>query len=163
MNHLYLAPKFEISTDRLHGCTSWFARALWLFSYCRCVTVSPRLRHLIISTRRLWLWQKDRLISFDQVARIVYRAQAIPTLNIWRYLSSDEEASDSAMFLISLRLKHGVEEVPLFTVWEQQPVGEDWLDELAGDRDDAPEIGDEAAESIVELLQKFIGVPIGEH
>lgn len=162
MNHLYLAPKFEVLPDRLHGCTSRFARALWLFSYCRCVTVSPRLRHLIISTRRLWLWQKDRLISFDQVARIVYRAQAIPTLNIWRYLSFDEEVSDSAMFMISLRLKHGVEEVPLFTVWEQQPVGDDWLDELAGDRE-PPEVGDEAAESVVEVLQRFIGVPIREH
>jgi hypothetical protein len=148
MNHLYLAPDLEVSADRLHGCTPWLVRALWLFSFCRCVTVSRRLNHLIITTRWLWL----------------YRAQAIPSLSIWRYLSLDGSAlSDSALFMISLALKHSEEELPLFTVWEEQPTGEsDWLDELAGERTATPEIGDEEAGSVVEMLRKFIGVRIAE-
>lgn len=163
MNHLYLSPKLEVSADRLHGCTPWLARLLWLFSYCRCVTVSPRLSHLIISTRRLWWWHNVRLIRFDQVSRIVYRAQTIPTLNFWRYFSFDDSAiADSALFMISLALKDE-EELALFTVWEQQPLAPDWLDELAGDHAEAPELGDEAAGTVVELLRKYIGVPIREH
>lgn len=163
MNHLFLAPKLEISPDRLHGCTPWLMRLLWLFSYRRCVTVSRRLSHLIISTRRLWLWHKTRLIRFDQVSRIVYRAQEIPTLNFWRYLSFDDsEISDSALFMISLALKDGTEE-PLFTVWEQEPLPGDWLDALAGEPATAAEIGDEAAGTVVELLRRYMGVPIRGH
>ena len=164
MNHLYLAPNFQVSPDRLHGCTPWLARLLWLFSYCRCVTVSRRLSHLIVSTQRLWVWRETRLIRFDQVSRIIYRAQAIPTLNFWRYLSLDDsEISDSAFFMISLALKDDDEELPLFTVWEQQPLAADWLDELLSERAEAPEIGDEGAGTVVELLRKYIGVPIREN
>ena len=159
MNHWYLAPDFEVSADRLHGCTPWLARLLWLFSYCRCVTVSRRLSHLIVSTRRLWWWRNVRLIRFDQVSRIVYRAEEIPTLNFWRYLSFNWDLSDSALFLISLALKDSTE-LFLFTVWEQQPRTSDWLDELAGNRAEAPEVGDEAATTVVELLRKYIGVPV---
>lgn len=163
MNHLFLAPKLEISPDRLHGCTPWLTRLLYVFSYHRCVTVSRRLGHLIISTRYLWLWRKVRMIRFDQVSRIVYRAQEIPTLNLWRYLSFDDsEIADSALFMISLALKDGTEE-PLFTVWEQEPLSGDWLDALAGEPAAATEIGDEAAGTVVELLRRYIDVPIRGH
>ena len=163
MNHLYLAPKFKVSADRLHGCTPWLARLLWLLSYSRCVTVIGPLKLLKISTCRFWLWRTVRLVRFDQVSRIVYRAQSIPSLNFWRYLSlSDSDISDSALFMISLALKDG-EELPLFTIWEQQPWPSDWLDDLAGDRADAVEVGDEAGGRVVDLLRKFIGVRIAGH
>jgi hypothetical protein len=64
--------------------------------------------------------------------------------------------------MISLALKDGDEELPLFTVWEQQPPAADWLDELASDREETPEIGDEAAGTVADLLRKYIGVPIRE-
>jgi hypothetical protein len=97
------------------------------------------------------------------VSRIVYRAQSIPSLSFWRYLSlSDSDISDSALFMISLALKDG-EELPLFTIWEQQPWPSDWLDDLAGDRADAVEVGDEAGGRVVDLLRKFIGVRIAGH
>jgi hypothetical protein len=137
------------------------ARLLWLFSYCRCVTVSRPLQHLVISTRRIWFWRKVRRIRFDQVSRIVYRAQAIPSLSIWRYLSLDNsDTSDSALFLISLALNDGVEEVHLFTIWEQQPQSGDWLDGPAGEVRGGEDIGDEAAGNVLELLHKYLGVPI---
>ena len=161
MSHLSLAPTFQITADRLHGCTPWLARLLWLFSYARCVTVNRGSSHIIIVTRWLWLWRKVRMLRFDQVSRIVYRAQAVPSLDVWRYLSLESsDASDSAFFLISLALKDGGEELPLFTVWEEQPEPRDWLDELVGDQTDEHRIGDEAAGTVVELLQKYIGVPI---
>lgn len=160
MNHLYLAPSFEVTAHRLHGCTPWLARLLWLLSYCRCVTVDRRLGRMTIATRRLWLWRTVRRIRLDQVSRIVYRAQALPSLNPLRYLSfNDSDASDSAFFLISLALKDSADELPLFTIWEQQPRDADWLDELAGLRA-VPEVGDEAAGRVVELLHKYIGAPI---
>lgn len=119
------------------------------------------MRHLVISTRRLWFWRTVRRIRFDQVSRIVYRAQAIPSLSIWRYLSLDNsDTSDSALFLISLALKDGVEEVHLFTIWEQQPQNGGWLDGAAGEAPGAQEIGDEATGNVVELLHKYLGVPI---
>jgi len=99
MNHLSLAPNFELTTDRLHGCTPWLARTLWLFSYCHCVTVNRSRSQLIIRTRRLWLWRQIRIVRFEQVSRIVFRAQAIPTLDLWRYLSLNSSGtSDSALF-----------------------------------------------------------------
>jgi hypothetical protein len=72
----------------------------------------------------------------------------------------DSDTSDSALFLISLALKEPDEELPLFTVWEQQPLESDWLDRLAGDRAGGNDIGDEAAGRVVALLREFIGVPI---
>jgi hypothetical protein len=164
MNRLSLAPILEVSADRLHGCTSWLARLLWLFSYARCVTVNRRSSRITIATRRLWLWRTVRRIRFDQVSRIVFRAQAIPSLDVWRYLSLDNsDTSDSAFFLISLALKDSAEELALFTVWEEQPEAGDWLGGLAGGDAEAPAIGDEVAGTIVELLRSYLGVPIAGH
>jgi hypothetical protein len=161
MNHLSLAPRFELSTDKLHGCTPWPARILWLFSYCRCVTVSRSLSQLVIRTRRLWLWRRIRIVRFEQVSRIVFRAQAIPALTFWRYLSLGSSATaDSALFMISLALKDGTEELPLFTIWEQQPDDDDPLHEHDGDPLQAVEIGDEVATRVVDLLSEYIGVRV---
>ena len=161
MNHLSVAPHFELSTERLHGCTPWLARILWLFSYCRCVTVSRSLSQLVIRTRWLWVWRQIRIIRFEQVSRIIFRAQAIPTLDFWRYLSlGSAPTSDSALFLISLALKGSTEELPLFTIWEQQPDEGDALDDPAADPVQAAEIGDEVAGRVVTLLSKYIGVRV---
>jgi len=158
MEPLHLAPVLRVDDDRLRGCTSPLVRALWLFSYGRCVSVNRTLRHVIISTRRIWWWQGVRIVPFDQVSRIIYRAQALPALSPLRYLTADA-ASDSALFLISLGLKSD-QELPLFTVWEEQPRAADWLDRLAGTAPDEPSLGDESAGHVVELLQSYIGVPL---
>jgi hypothetical protein len=152
----------ELSTDRMHGCTPWLARLLWLFSYCRCVTVSRLSSHVVVRTRRLWLWNRMRVVRFEQVSRIIFRAQAIPTLDYRRYLSlGGSDTSDSALFLISLALKDSAEELYLFTIWEQQPDANDPLGPLEGDAaHTAAEIGDEVAGNVVTLLSKYIGVRI---
>jgi hypothetical protein len=161
MNHLSVAPRFELSSDRLHGCTPWMARVLGLFSYCRCVTVNRPLSQLVIRTRHFWLWRHIRIVRFEQVSRIVFRAQAIPALGFWRYLSvGSSAASDSALFMMSLAWMDGAEELPLFTVWEQQPDEGDPLDEHAGDPAQAAEIGDEVATRVVDLLSEYIGVRV---
>ncbi|HET8695845.1 MAG TPA: hypothetical protein VFO94_00070, partial [Gammaproteobacteria bacterium] len=161
MNHLSIAPRFELSTDKLHGCTPWLARVLGLFSYCRCVTVNRPLSQLVVRTRHFWLWRRLRIVRFDQVSRIVFRAQAIPALGFWRYLSiGSAAAADSALFMISLALKDSDEELPLFTVWQQQPDEGDPLDREAADPVQAAEIGDEVATRVVDLLSKYIGVRV---
>ncbi len=158
MEALHLAPVLRVDADRLQGCTSPLVRLLWLFSYGRCVSVNRTLRHVIISTRRAWWWRRSRVVAFDEVSRIIYRAQALPALSPLRYLSADA-GSDSALFLISLGLKSN-QELPLFTVWEEQPRTPDWLDRLAGTAPDEPRLGDESAGHVVELLQSYIGAPL---
>jgi hypothetical protein len=157
---LSLKPRLVMTAEALQGCTPWLARALWLFSYQRCVKVTPRLAHVIVSTRRLWWLRQVRVIGFGEVSHIVLRALPAPTLSLWRYLSDAGPAS--ALFLISLALKDA-SEVQLFTVWQAQPRQRDWLDRLAGSDPDDGRIGDEAAGELVALLRRYIGVPIGSH
>jgi hypothetical protein len=157
---LSLRPRLTATAQALQGCTPWLARALWLFSYERCVTVNAQLAHIIVSTRRFWWLRQTRVIGFDQVSHIVFRALPLPTLGLWRYLS--DAGPTSAFFLISLALKDA-SEVALFTVWQSQPRPHDWLDHLAGSDTDDSGIGDEAACEIVALLRRYIGVPIGSH
>ena len=159
MHTLSLAPRIVVTDDQLRGCTPWMARLLWLFSYGRCINVNRRLAHLIVSTRWLWFARRVRVVRFDEVARIAFRAQAIPSLHPWRFMFEDA-ASDAALFFISLVLKERGAELPLFAVWEEQPRPADWLDRLAGTERDAAEIGDEAAVTVVELLSRYIGAPI---
>ena len=164
MDVLRIAPNIDVDTDQLQGCTAWPVRALWLFSYVRRVTVDRRRQHVIVATQWLWFWQRTRVIPFGNVSRIVYRAQALPSLSFWRYLSLDEsDAADSAFFLISIALKSDSTEVPLFTVWEEQPREPDLLDKLAGIRQNPYRIGDESSCAIVEILRKYLGVSISSH
>ena len=157
-----LVPKLNVTPDRIQGCAPLLVRMLTLFSFSRCVAVNRRLRHVIIESRHLWLWRRTRVVSFDRIARIEYRAQAVPALSPWRYLSLSESGhSDSALFFISLVLENDGGEFLLFTVWERQPRERDWLDRLAGVPREAPRIGDESAGRIVALLRDYLDVPVG--
>ena len=157
---LALAPRFTITADRLHGCTPWLARLLTLFSYGRCLSVNRRLGHLIVSTRRFWVSQQVRIINFDRISHIVYRAQALPSLAPWRYVFDDSDSTGWAFFIISLALKDEMDEVPLFTVWQSQPRDQDFLDKLAGD-DPSMYLGDEAARQLVDTLTTLTGARVG--
>jgi hypothetical protein len=161
---LSIVPQIDADGERLHVCTSPFVRLLWLLSYRRCLTIERGSGAIRISTQHLWVRRRERIIHRDEVSHIVYRAQALPSLNLWRYVSLDGgAASDAALFLISLALKNHADEEPLFTVWQAQPDSTDWLDRLAGAGPDAPSTGDEAAGSLVELLHNYLGVPIAQH
>jgi hypothetical protein len=157
-----IAPRIDIAADSIHGCTPWVVRVLWLFAFCRCVTVDRRLQNVIVSTRRFWWWTRMRVVRFEQIERVAYRAQAVPVLAPWRYLSLKETGHfDSALFFISLVLVDDGAELPLFTVWERQPREHDWLDRLAGVPQAAPRIGDESAGRIVALIREYLGLSAG--
>jgi hypothetical protein len=161
MPALSLAPRFSITADRLHGCTPWFARLLTFFSYGRCVSVNRSLGHLIVSTQKLWISQQVRIINFERISHIVYRAQALPSLAPWRYLfDTDAFSSGWAFFIVSLALKGETDEVSLFTIWQMQPRTPDVLDKLAGDGDLDTYVGDEAARSLVDSLVKMTGAHV---
>jgi hypothetical protein len=151
---LSLVPHIEVSTERLRARTALLAQALWLFSYERRVTVDRSARRVTIGTRRLWAWSTTRVVRFDDIARIVYRCVAPPS-------------ADSALFLISLALRSEHVELPLFTVWEEQPREPDFLDRLdelaTGAPADPGRIGDEAAGGVVALLREYIGAPVAAH
>jgi hypothetical protein len=135
--------------NHLRGQTGWVVRLLGLFSYMRSVDVDRNRARITIRTAWLWIFQKDRVIGFDQVRRIVCQVQTnLP--------------SDFALFFISLVLLDG-REFPLFTVWEQQPRERDWLDKLAGQPRTDLLVGDEASVSIIDLLREYLGVPIARH
>jgi hypothetical protein len=142
-----------------------------LFLYYRSVTVNRRTQHVLVTTRWLWLWLVKRSIPFDRVSRIIYRAQALPSLSPWRYLSllQNSDVCDSAFFLISIAIKSAAtdrranDELTLFTVWEQQPSASDWVDKLAGIGQNPYRTGDECSTAIVDILHEYLGVPIGPH
>jgi hypothetical protein len=163
MDNLGLAPTVRADDDRLAVCTCGLARLLWLFSYMRQVTVDRQQRRVTVTTTRLWFWRDVRVIAFDQISRIVYRGQGVPSLQFWRYLSADAGGYESAFFLISLFLKDRQHELVLFTVWEEQPHPNDWLESISGGASDQARLGDEDAVRLVELLHRYIGVPIARH
>jgi len=169
MDLLCVAPNIEVESDRLYGCTPWVARLLVLFTYNRAVTVDRRRRQVLVTTRWFWLWKAERTIPFDRRSHIIYRAQGLPSLSPYRYLSlRNTDVCDSAFFLISIAIKDAADdkrahrELTLFTVWEQQPRQRDWIDKLAGIRTDT-RIGDETSGAIVDILHEYLGVPIASH
>jgi hypothetical protein len=170
MDLLRIAPTVEVNPEQIHGCTPWLAQLLLLFSCNRSVTVDRRRQHVRVANRWLWVWERVRTIPFDRVARIVYRAQGIPSFSPYRYLSSmSSDSCDSAFFLISIAVKDAAEdkraheEIMLFTVWEQQPRDIGWIDKLAGLRVDPRRLGDETSGAIVDRLHEFLGVPVASH
>ena len=154
VDSLSLVPHIEVSAERLRARTALLAQALWLFSYERRVTVDRPAQRVTIDTRRLWAWGTRRVVRFEDIARIVYRCVAPPS-------------ADSALFLISLALRSEHVELPLFTVWEEQPREPDFLDRLdqlaTGAPNDPSRIGDEAAGRVVALLREYIGAPVAAH
>jgi hypothetical protein len=167
---LRIAPNIEVESDRIHGCTPVLAQLLLLFSCSRSVTVDRRRRHVRVANRWLWFWERVQTIPFDRVARIVYRAQGVPSLSPYRYLSPlSSDLCDSAFFLISIAVKDAAEdkraheEIILFTVWEQQPRESGWIDKLAGIRVDPRRIGDETSGAIIGILHEYLGVPVASH
>ena len=170
MSFLRVAPRIDISVDQIHGCTALAARLLVLFAYCRYVAIDRRRQVVKVTTQWFWLWTVERLIPFDRVGRIIYRAQGVPSLSLSRYLfSPGTDVCDSAFFLISIAVKataddrHAREEIVLFSVWEQQPRELSWIDRLAGVRVNPNRVGDETSGAIVEALHEYLGVPIASH
>jgi hypothetical protein len=167
---LHLAPKIEVKADHVCGSTPWIVQLLVLFFYSRTVTVDRRRHRVLVATRCFWLWNIERTIAFDRVARIIYRAQGMPSLSTVRYLSlRNTDLCDSAFFFISIAIKDAAEdkrardELLLFTVWEQQPRDTGWIDRLAGIRADSDRVGDETSGAIVDILHEYLGVPIASH
>jgi hypothetical protein len=169
MDLLRIAPNIEVKGDRVSGCTPWLAQALGLFFYNRAVVVDRSRRRVLVTTRWFWIWQVARTIPFDRIARIIYRAQGMPSLSPYRYLSiRNSDVCDSAFFFISIAVKDSADdrrahdELSLFTVWEQQPRDRDWIDQLAGIKTNT-RIGDETSGAIVDILHEYLGVPISSH
>jgi hypothetical protein len=167
---MHIAPVIEVKADRVSGCTPLLARLLVLFFYNRAVMVDRRRQRVVVTTNWFWLWQSVRTIPFNRVARIIYRAQGVPSLSPIRYVWSwNTDVCDSAFFLISIAIKDDAEdrrartELTLFTIWEQQPRESDWIDRLAGIRNNPRQLGDETSGAIVNILHEYLGVPIASH
>jgi hypothetical protein len=169
MDSLRIAPNIEVQGDRVSGCTPWLAQLLVLFFYKRSVVVDRRRQRVMVTTRWFWILHFPQIIPFNRIARIVYRAQGLPSLSPYRYLSlRNTDVCDSAFFLISIAIKDAAEdrrarrELTLFSVWEQQPRDADWIDKLAGIRMNT-RIGDETPGAIVDILHDYLGVPVASH
>ena len=164
MRAFVIAPTINVAGDRLVGRASRTARVLWLYSYDRCVTLDRRRRLVTVATTRLWLWRSERRVPFDRVERIVLRAQSLSGLGLWTLLSLGvAPALEGALFLISLGLRDGRDELFLFTVWEDQSGGGDLMSAMAGERAPDPRIGDEGAGEVVARLREFLAVPVSSH
>jgi hypothetical protein len=170
MSLLRVAPEIDVHSDQIRGCTAWAAQLLVLFAYARYVTIDRRRRRVTVSIRLLWLWKVERIIPFDRVARIIYRAQGVPSFSPLRYLLlQGGDVVESAFYYISLGIKanaddkHAREELALFSVWEQQPRAPDMFDKLAGVRTNPNLVGDEVSGAIVDMLREYLAVPIASH
>jgi len=151
----------------LHRLGRTAARALFLRPY---VTIDRRRQRVAVAIRWLWLWKIERIIPFDRVDRIIYRAQGVPSFSPLRYLFlQTTDVVESAFYYISIGIreapddKYAREEVALFSVWEQQPRAPDFFDKVAGVRINPYSIGDEASGAIVDRLRDYLGVPIASH
>jgi hypothetical protein len=169
MTLLHIAPKLEVKPDHISGGTPWVAQLLVLFFYSRAVLVDRKRQRVVVKTRWFWIWNVERTVPFDRVARIVYRAQGLPSLSLARYLSlRNTDMCDSAVFYIAIAIKDAADdkrartELMLFSVWEQQPRDPDWIDRLAGIRTNT-QIGDENSGAIVDILHEYLGVPVASH
>lgn len=167
MSLLSVAPRIDVQSDQIRGCTALAAQLLVLFAYARYITVDRRRQRVVVAIRWLWLWKIERIIPFERVDRIIYRAQGVPSFSPLRYLLlQTTDVIESAFYYISLGVKetvddkHAREEVALFSVWEQQPRAPDMFDKLVGVRIDPSAIGDEASGAIVDLLREYLRVPI---
>lgn len=164
MRALVVAPEIEVTGDRLVGRTSRTARVLWLYSFDRCVTLDRRRQLVTIVTRRLWLWRTERRIPFDRVNRIVLRAQSMSGVGLWTLLSLGfAPVLDGALFLISLGLHDGGNELFLFTVWEEQGGASELMSVMAGDPEPESRLGDERAGEVIARLREFLAVPVSSH
>lgn len=161
MHATSIAPKLLVSPTCLRARTPVVARALWLFSFDRQVIVDRGLARVTIATRRFWVWREQRVIPFDRVNRIVLRAQAFSGFAFLSTISFGFlPGADAALFLISLGLTGGVEEINLFTVLEDESDDSDWLDALTSEQPESVRLGDEGASEIVNHLRSFLGVPV---
>jgi hypothetical protein len=170
MSLLRVAPRIDVHPDQIRGCTALAAQLLVLFAYARYVTIDRRRRRVTVTIRLLWLWKVERIIPFERVDRIIYRAQGVPSFSPLRYLFlQTTDVIESAFYYISIGVKataedkHARDELALFSVWEQQPRTPDIFDKLAGVRIDPKAIGDEASGAIVDMLREYLGVPIASH
>jgi len=170
MSLLRVAPKIDVQSDQIRGCTAWIAQLLVVFAYARYVTIDRRRQRVVVAIRWLWLWKVERIIPFDRVDRIIYRAQGVPSFSLLRYLLlQTTDVVESAFYYISIGVKAAAddkrarEELALFSVWEQQPRAPDMFDKLAGVRTNPTAIGDEASGAIVDLLREYLEVPIASH
>lgn len=164
MHAWVIAPKLDVTGNRFVGRASRTARVLWLYSFDRWVTLDRQRRVVSIVTTRLWFWRTERRVRFDQVDRIVLRAQSLSGLGLWSLLTLGVGAGiDGALFLISLGLNNGHGELFLFTVWEEQGGDGGLLRAMAGDRDGEPSLGDEGAGEVIARLREFLAVPVSSH
>ncbi len=164
MRALVFAPQIEVTDSRFVGRSSLTARVLWLYSFDRCVTLDRERRLVTIATTRFWLWRSERRIPFDRVGRIILRAQSTSGLGLLGLLTLGIAAGiDGALFLISLGLNDGRDELFLFTIWEEQGGDDGVVAALAGDRDPEPRLGDERAGDVIGRLREFLAVPVSSH
>lgn len=165
MSHLLIRPDTARSERKWHGCTPRIARALSLYSWRRCVTVDRGLRHVLIETSWLWFGRHTRVVSFDRIARVVCRAQALPTgFSIRRFFSNRDSGvlAEVAFFFIALELKDSTEEVPLCTLLESVPRERGPLRRLLaavdGSDDGPARIGDEGMSAVMHELREYLGL-----
>ena len=161
---LSITPQLIVGVDRLQSRTASFARALWLYSYDRQITIDRLVRKITIDTKLAWFSRRRTSVSFDRVRRIVLRAQKLPGMGLLSVPPfSLLPGADSAFFVISLALDNSADELALFTIWQEQDGDGGWLDSLVSSETDSASLGDESAERVVALLREYLGVPVASH
>ncbi len=135
-----------------------------LFSYDRHVTVDRSRRSVAIVTRRFWVRRQTCVYAFEQIDRIILRAQELPGFGLWGFVTLGMSPSASAaFFLIALGLTEGKDEFVLFSIWKTELGDPAWLEHLTSTSagDDGP--SDAEADEVVRMLQQYLRVPVSSH
>lgn len=163
MSTLSITPQLTVSADRIEARSAEFARVLCLYAFDRHITIDRVGRRVIIDTQRLWFSRRRVVVSFDQVKRIVLRAGTMPGGGLLSIPPlSLLPGADAAFFVVSLAIDKSVDELALFTIWQEQD-GDDWLDSVVSDGTETVTLGDESSSKVVTLLRQYLGVPVSSH
>jgi hypothetical protein len=161
---LSITPKLTVSPDRIEARSADFARVLCLYAFDRRITIDRVGRRVIIDTQRLWFSRRRVTVSFDQVKRIVLRAGTMPGGGLLSIPPlSLLPGADAAFFVVSLAIDKSVDELALFTIWQEQEDGDDWLGSIVSDGTETVTLGDESSSKVITLLRQYLGVPVSSH
>jgi hypothetical protein len=145
---LNFGPRYWVDGQRLYATTSRVLQALSLFSYGRRVVVDRRLKRVMIRTRSCWARVRRDSLRFDEVGHVEYRYTGFGHLECF-VISLVPVGERTAMDLFAFSGEGtnegmalpGIDDVTLFV-------------DLHGDQE-AASLG------YVELLCRFLGVPLG--
>ncbi len=124
-------PKTWIEGNQLISRTSFLGQLFRLFSYSKRIVIDKRQKIVSLQKRFFWIFNTERIISFNEINRIDYSYSE--TITNWSFFLGPTDQLE--FFTVSLMLGSLIEEkkVKLWTFWGEGTVMTGFTGVLAGD------------------------------